>query len=122
MLDFATMRRMMVDSQLRTYDVHDLPVLAAFGEVPRERFVPREFEPFAYIDQNVPVSDGLPSAERRFMLAPFILGRMIEALEVRPGVKALDVACGLGYSSAVLARLGASVVALEAEKALAAEA
>jgi protein-L-isoaspartate(D-aspartate) O-methyltransferase len=48
-----------------------------------------------------------------------ILGRMIQALEIEPGAKALDVACGLGYSSAVLAKLGAVVTALESDEALA---
>ena len=56
------------------------------------------------------------------MLSPMVLARMIQALAVTAGTRALDVACGLGYSSAVLARLGASVVALEADEALAEEA
>jgi protein-L-isoaspartate(D-aspartate) O-methyltransferase len=79
-------------------------------------------EGLAYMDQDLPVSDGAQGSERRFMLAPMILGRMIQALEAGPGTRALDVACGLGYSSAVLARLGCSVVALEESQALAEEA
>jgi protein-L-isoaspartate(D-aspartate) O-methyltransferase len=122
MLDFAAARRMMVDGQLRTFDIHDLPVLAAFDAVPRERFVPAGREGLAYIDQDILVSEGLQTGERRYALAPMILARMIEALAVAPGAKALDVACGLGYSCAVLARLGAAVVALEADEALATEA
>jgi protein-L-isoaspartate(D-aspartate) O-methyltransferase len=56
------------------------------------------------------------------MLAPMVLGRMIQALEIEPGMRVLDVAPGLGYSSAVLARLGATVLALESSEALAAQA
>jgi protein-L-isoaspartate(D-aspartate) O-methyltransferase len=112
MLDFAKARRMMVDCQLRTFDVNDLAVLAAFDEVPRERFVPPGRESLAYMDQDLPVSDGRGSG-RRFMLAPMVLARMIQALELAPGDKVLDVACGLGYSSAVLARLGCAVIARE---------
>lgn len=119
MLDFAQARRMMIDGQLRTFDVNDLPLLAAMDDIPRERFVPESRSAFAYIDQDIPVSDGLDAPERRFMLAPMVLARLIQALEVKRGEKALDVACGLGYSSAVLARLGASVIALEASEALA---
>jgi len=119
MLDFAQARRAMVDSQLRTFDVFDIPVLAAMEAVPRERFVPPGRESLAYIDQDIPVSDGIAGAERRFMLKPMVLGRMIQALEVEAGARALDVASGLGYSAAVLARLGAHVVALESTEAAA---
>jgi protein-L-isoaspartate(D-aspartate) O-methyltransferase len=119
MLDFAQARRMMVDGQLRTFDVNDLPLLAVVDDVPRERFVPEDRMAFAYIDQNIPVSDGLDAPERRFMLAPMVLGRLIQALGIKSGDKVLDVACGLGYSSAVMARLGAFVTALEASQALA---
>jgi protein-L-isoaspartate(D-aspartate) O-methyltransferase len=119
MLDFAQARRAMVDSQLRTFDVFAIPVLAAMEAVPRERFVPPGRESLAYIDQDIPVSDGIAGAERRFMLKPMVLGRMLQALEVEPGDKALDVACGLGYAAAVLARLGAKVVALESSEAAA---
>jgi protein-L-isoaspartate(D-aspartate) O-methyltransferase len=118
-MDFAQARRMMVDSQLRTFDVNDIPLLDAMGDIPRERFVLPGRESLAYIDQDLPVSEG---AERRFMLAPMVLGRMIQALEIEPGMRVLDVAPGLGYSSAVLARLGATVVALESSEALAAQA
>ena len=121
MLDFAKARRMMVDSQLRTFDVNDLAVLAAFDEVPRERFVPPGRESLAYMDQDLPVAEDVNGAERRFMLSHMVLARMIQALELKPGDKVLDVAPGLGYSSAVLARLGCSVIALEADEDLAAQ-
>ena len=55
MTDFAQARRMMVEGQIRTNDVTDLRVLAAFGEVPRERFVPPRWQPIAYLDRDVPV-------------------------------------------------------------------
>ena len=119
MVDFAQARRMMVDSQLRTFDVNDIPLLDAMDDIPRERFVPPGRESIAYIDQDVLVSDG---PERRCMLSPMVLARMIQALGVEPGMRALDVAPGLGYSSAILARLGADVTALEANETLAASA
>jgi protein-L-isoaspartate(D-aspartate) O-methyltransferase len=119
MLDFAQARRAMVDCQLRTFDVFDIPVLAAMEAVPRERFVPAGREGLAYIDQDIPVADAIEGAERRFMLKPMVLGRLLQALEIEPGAKALDVAGGLGYSAAVLARLGLEVTALEATAAAA---
>jgi protein-L-isoaspartate(D-aspartate) O-methyltransferase len=116
MVDFTQARRMMVDSQLRTFDVNDIPLLDAMDDVPRERFVLPGREQLAYIDQDIPVGDG---AERRYMLSPMIQARMIQALGIEPGNRVLDVACGRGYSSAVLARLGAQVTALESDEALA---
>jgi len=107
MLDYAQARRLMVDCQLRTFDVNDIAVLDAFDSVPRERFVAPGREDFAYIDQPAALGDA------RAMPAPMVLARMVQALKVRPGVRALDVAAGYGYGAAILARLGAEVVALE---------
>ncbi|HEU6441352.1 MAG TPA: protein-L-isoaspartate O-methyltransferase [Microvirga sp.] len=116
MVDFSQARRMMVDSQLRTFDVNDIPLLDAMGSVPREKFVLPGREELAYMDQDILVGDG---PTRRFMLSPMNLGRMIQALSVEPGEKALDVAAGRGYASAVLDELGAQVTALESDEALA---
>jgi protein-L-isoaspartate(D-aspartate) O-methyltransferase len=80
--------------------------------------MPAGRESLAYVDQDVSVSDGLHVPERRVMLAPMVLARMIQALDLDRGAKVLDVAGGLGYSAAILARLGASVVALESSPAL----
>jgi protein-L-isoaspartate(D-aspartate) O-methyltransferase len=111
MIDYAQARRMMVDCQLRTFDVNDNTVLDAFDTVPRETFVPKGREPFAYIDQTLHLGGG--GAEARCMPAPMVLARMIQALRVRPGIAALDVGSGYGYAAAVMARLGAQVTALE---------
>ncbi|MCB8821037.1 protein-L-isoaspartate O-methyltransferase family protein [Microvirga rosea] len=119
MVDFSQARRTMVDSQLRTFDVNDIPLLDAMGIVPRERFVPSGREELAYIDQDIPVGEG---GEKRFMMTPMVLARLIQALEIEPGVKVLDVACGRGYASAVLCELGAKVTALESDEVLAAAA
>jgi protein-L-isoaspartate(D-aspartate) O-methyltransferase len=116
MTDFAQARRMMVDGQIRTSDVTDLRVLAAFGEVPRERFVPPNRQALAYLDLDVPL-DGTGGARR--LLKPMVLAKLIQAADVGPGDRVLDVACGTGYSSAILARLAATVIALEEEGALA---
>ncbi|ACA20164.1 protein-L-isoaspartate(D-aspartate) O-methyltransferase [Methylobacterium sp. 4-46] len=120
MLDFAQARRLMVDCQLRTFDVTDIALLDAFDAVPRERFVPEGREAFAYIDQ--PIVLGSEEGETRAMPSPMVLARLIQALAVRPGERALDVAAGLGYGAALLDRLGASVVALESLPGLAAAA
>jgi len=111
MIDFALARRMMVDSQLRPSDVTDQEVLAAFLGVARERFVPADLASVAYLDRDLAV-DG-----KRALLKPMVLARMMQAAEIKAGNRVLDVACGTGYSSAIMARLGALVTALDDDTA-----
>ncbi|AWN43349.1 protein-L-isoaspartate O-methyltransferase [Methylobacterium durans] len=120
MLDYAQARRLMVDCQLRTFDVNDNAVLDAFDTIPRERFVPQGREDFAYIDQTLRLGGG--DGDARFLPAPMVLARLIQALAIRPGTRVLDVATGYGYAAALMSRLGAHVVALEAVPDLAAAA
>jgi protein-L-isoaspartate(D-aspartate) O-methyltransferase len=122
MLDYAQARRTMVDCQLRTFDVVDLTVLSVMDQVPRERFVSPGHESFAYSDQAILVSGEVATAEPRYMLSPMVFARLVQALDIEEGEKALDLACGLGYSSLVLSRLGARVFGLESSPELAAAA
>lgn len=111
----AEARRNMVDSQLRTFDVSDRAVLAAMDEVPRERFVPAGREAIAYGDRNLPLPPAPEgAADSRVMLAPMVLGRLLQALDIEPNAAVLVVGGGLGYTAALLARLGARVTMLEA--------
>ena len=109
---FETMRRAMVASQLRTTAVNDPRVVAAMAAVPRERFVPADRMAIAYADIAVPLSDG------RALSPPMALGKMLTELRLRPQDRALVIGAATGYSAAVLARLVASVVALEEDEAL----
>jgi protein-L-isoaspartate(D-aspartate) O-methyltransferase len=111
MLDYAQARRLMVDCQLRTFDVNDNAVLDVFDSVPREGFVPKGQEAFAYIDQAIRL--GGAQGDVRVSPAPMVLGRMVQALKIQQGFNVLDVATGYGYAAAVMAQLGATVTALE---------
>lgn len=117
MLDYAQARRLMVDCQLRTFDVTDVTVLDAFDAVPREGFVPRGQEDFAYVDRSLPLG-GL-EGDTRVLPAPMLLARLIQALGLKAGSRALDVGTGYGYGAALMARLGAQVTALESSAELA---
>ena len=108
---YATRRLAMVNSQLRTGDVVDQEVLSAFLETPRERFVAPAFVELAYLDRDAPA---LGSKSRR-LLAPLVLARMLQAAAVMAGDRALDVGGGSGYGAAILAAMGANVVALESD-------
>lgn len=113
MPDTAAQRRLMVDSQLRTFDVNDPAVLQAMASIPRELFLPETLWPLAYSDQALRVADPADPSAARVMLMPMVLARMIQIAAVGPGARVLDVASGAGYSAAVMARIGARVTALE---------
>ncbi len=116
MPDFAARRAMMVDTQVRPSDVTKYPIIQAMLDIPRERFLPAELAEVAYIGEN------LTPAQGRVMLDPRTLAKMLDALALGGTELVLDVAPGTGYSSALLARLGEAVVALEPDEALADEA
>jgi protein-L-isoaspartate(D-aspartate) O-methyltransferase len=119
MLDFAAARRMMVDGQVRTSDVTDLRIVAAMLELPRERFVPGTNAGLAYLDLDVPIQRASGREDVRRLIKPMVLSKMVQAAAVKETDHVLDVACATGYSSALMARLAQSVVALEEDPALA---
>ncbi len=113
---FAQARENMVENQLRPNKVTDAALLEAVRKIPREQFVPRHLQSIAYIDEDIPLGGG------RFLREPVIVARLIQEAAVRKGDIVLDIGCNSGYSTAVLGSLAATVVALEAEDALADEA
>jgi len=106
----------MVDSQLRPQGVNDPSVIAAMSVVPREKFVPEEQRPLAYIDLAVPLEAG------RAMPSASVTGLLLTALAPLRGETALVVGAGTGYAAAVLTEMGVKAVALESSPALVAAA
>lgn len=113
MTDFAARRTIMVDTQVRPSDVTKFPIIDAMLMVPREAFVPRDKREAAYVDGNIELGSG------RVMLEPRSLAKMLDALDLQNSDLVLDVAAGLGYSSAVMARIAQAVVALESNETMA---
>ncbi len=116
MTDFATRRRTMVDTQIRPSDVTKFPIIDAMLTVPRENFVPDAQREAAYVEGIIDLGDG------RSMLEPRTLAKMLDAVNICKDEAVLDIAPGLGYSTAVAARMAELVVAVESDEALAAEA
>lgn len=116
MTDYSARRTMMVDTQVRPSDVTKFPIIDAMLTVPRELFVPDTQRELAYMGENVDLGSG------RVLLEPRTMGKMLDALDVQPHEVALDLGCGLGYSTAILARLAETVVAVEADPEMAADA
>lgn len=110
MTDFAELRRMMVDGQLRTFDIQDSSVLDAMGLVPRENFVDSADRDIAYADRAARLREG-----NRSLLSPMVLARMLQAARISGGERVLDVCGGSGYSAAVMRTMGAAVVAWDPE-------
>ncbi|MEN3973639.1 protein-L-isoaspartate O-methyltransferase [Emcibacter sp. SYSU 3D8] len=116
MTDFAAARKQMVDSQLLPNKVTDARLVEAMGTVPREAFLPPSLRGVAYMDEDAPVAPG------RYVIAPMVFARLLQAAAVRDTDVVLDVGCAAGYSAAILANLAGVVVALEEDEALAAQA
>jgi protein-L-isoaspartate(D-aspartate) O-methyltransferase len=100
-------REQMVSHQLRTWDVLDDAILDAVRTLPREVFVPESWRDLAYADVEIPLPHG------QHLLAPKIVGRILQALKAQPGDTVLELGTGSGYLTACLARLGARVTSLE---------
>jgi protein-L-isoaspartate(D-aspartate) O-methyltransferase len=97
----------MVDVQLTQRGIDDRRVLAAIQSVPREAFVPKHLEEFAYEDTPLPIGEGQTISQ------PFIVAFTIQSLELRGGERVLDVGTGSGYAAALLARIAAEVYTIE---------
>jgi protein-L-isoaspartate(D-aspartate) O-methyltransferase len=120
-VDFQQLRVKMVDGQVRTTDVTDTAILAAMLTVPRELFVPDQRRELAYIDEDIEVQSAGEGREARFLMEPSPFAKLLQLAEVRKSDKVLDIACGTGYSAAVLLQIAGSVVALESDAGLAAK-
>lgn len=116
MSEFASRRMTMVDTQVRPSDVTKFPIIEAMLRIPREAYVPDAQRDTAYLGANVDLGGG------RVILDPRTLAKMLDALDVQPDQLVLDVGAGLGYSAAVLAWLAQTVVAVEEDESMAAEA
>ena len=106
-IDYARARELMVEQQVRPWDVLDMAVLDVIGRLPREAFVPEAQRALAYADLELPLGHGAR------MMKPVLEGRMLQALQLQPGDSVLEVGTGSGYAAACLAALAREVVSLE---------
>ncbi len=113
MSGFATARQKMVDGQVRPNDVTDSRIIDAMLAVPREAFVPPSQSAMAYLDRDLDIGEG--ASERRFLIQPQVLAKMLQAAEIKETDKVLVVGTAPGYAAAVVARLAGQVVATEGD-------
>ena len=112
-IDYSHARELMVEQQVRPWDVLDLRVLDVLARLPREAFVAESHKALAYADIELPLGHG------QKMMKPVIEGRTLQALDLQPGDEVLEIGTGSGYLTACLARLGRQVTSLEIDPDLA---
>jgi len=106
-IDYAKARELMVEQQVRPWDVLDPRVLDVLATLPRHEFVQAEHRTLAYTDLPLP----LPHGGR--MMKPVVEGRALQALAVTARDEVLEIGTGSGFLTACLGRLGREVVSLE---------
>jgi len=106
----------MIAQQIRPAEVLDQRVLDTIAETPREDFVPQAQRALAFSDLELPIGHG------QVMMKPIMEARLLQALDVQPDDKILEIGTGSGYFTALLARLGGHVTSVEIQPELLAEA
>ena len=110
---YSSLRHQMVNSQLRARGVTDERVLAAMERVPRHEFAPERYRDQAYQDHPLPIGEGQTISQ------PYIVALMLEALDLLPTDRVLEIGTGSGYVTALLAELTGQVISIERHESLA---
>lgn len=97
----------MIEQQIRTWDVLDGRVLDTLKAVPREEFVPSKYRRMAFMDVRIPLGHD------QVMMKPIEEGRLLQAIDIQPGQRVLEIGTGSGFLAACMAHLGAQVQTLE---------
>ncbi|MCP4992383.1 MAG: protein-L-isoaspartate O-methyltransferase, partial [Gammaproteobacteria bacterium] len=102
----------MVQQQIRPWNVFDQRVLNVLDELPRDTFVPEKYRGLAYADTEIPLGGG------EQMMFPRMEARLLQALDIQPEDKILEIGTGSGYLTACLAKLGKSVISIDINSAM----
>jgi protein-L-isoaspartate(D-aspartate) O-methyltransferase len=104
---FALERAAMVTEQLAARDITDPVVLRVIGELPREEFLSPQYHPEAYADRPLPIGLGQTISQ------PYIVALMTQSLHLRPTDTVLELGTGVGYQTAILAKMSERVYTIE---------
>ena len=115
-MDYSAARHNMVENQIRVNRVTHQGIINAFRKIPREVFVPDNLATLAYVDEKLMITEG------RYLLQPMVLALLLQSAKIRPDDVVLEIGCGTGYSTAILASIANTVVAIEEDEALAKQA
>ena len=106
-MDLEHARHNMIVQQIRPWDVADEDVLEVIEQMPREAFVPERFVHLAFADTEIPIGQG------QSMMTPKVEARMLQALNIRPGDRVLEIGTGSGYVTACLSWLSGDVTSID---------
>lgn len=112
-MDYDIARKNMVESQVRPNRVTHAGIIEAMERVPRELFVPESLKGIAYVDEAIQIADG------RYLMEPMVIGLLLQTAEIGRSDLVLEIGCGSGYGTALLAGLADTVVAVEDQPDLA---
>lgn len=121
MVDYKLQRINMVESQVRPSDVTDRRIMRAMLDLPREAFCPPSQAVAAYRDDALKIN-AETGPRARYAVAPRVLAKLVQALDLGERDQVLEIAGGTGYATALLARIAARVVSIEPDAGLAATA
>ena len=113
---YDSMRRSMVNQQLRQRGISQPEVLAAMEQVPRHLFLPPTMRGEAYADRALQLG---PS---RTIYQPYVVALMTSLLDLKRGDSVLEVGTGTGYHAAVLSRIAHHVYSMEIDPVVASQA
>jgi protein-L-isoaspartate(D-aspartate) O-methyltransferase len=100
-------RQFMIERQLKARGISDEGVLAAFSRVPREEFIAFELREHAYDDRPLTIGCSQTISQ------PYIVASMLQAAELRPEDRVLEIGTGSGYQTSLLAEMVSSVISIE---------
>ncbi|HLY99990.1 MAG TPA: protein-L-isoaspartate(D-aspartate) O-methyltransferase [Candidatus Angelobacter sp.] len=110
---WTAQRQSMIEHQLRERGISDARVLEAMAKVPRHAFVGAQDQADAYADRPIGIGEQQTTSQ------PYIIAAMLQAAEIRPQDRVLEVGAGSGYQTALLAELAREVFAVERYASLA---
>lgn len=104
---FRTLRKVMVEKQIKARGITDNYVLSALQKVERHLFVPEKYRNQAYEDHPLPIGEGQTISQ------PYIVGLMTSLTNPDSTKTVLEIGTGSGYQAAVLAEICKFVYTIE---------
>ena len=111
-MDIKQARKNVIEQQVRPWGGLNVRANQALADIPREKFVPEEYQKLVFADIEIPLN------KTDKMLSPKIEGRILDSLDLKGHENVLEIGTGSGYFTSVLSSLSNSVTSIEADKDL----
>jgi protein-L-isoaspartate(D-aspartate) O-methyltransferase len=108
-MDIKEARKNVIEQQIRPWGGLNVRANQALSDIPRENFVPEEYQKLVFADIEIPLND------LDKMYSPKIEGRILDSLNLKGNEDILEVGTGSGYLTSVFAKLSNSVISIEME-------